>query len=740
MALAAASLVCCAAAASSRGCNGNFTRGVLRPGRVCGGGLMPCGTLEDCESAAASVSRSLSLYTDVRVQLDPAALKGCYLDTHGQAWWNPLGDEGADQPAGAAAICLEGMAVMTWGDSDSGGDSGSVRPLLSSLVTRVYGNHRAFAAKKLTGGVVTWGEPRWGGDSSTVQSQLRNVKEVFSSEYAFAALTEAGAVVPWGAECPNDGGNGCGGDGSTVASLLQDGVVSVYSTSMAFAALKAGGAVVAWGDGDAGGNSSTVAALLTSGVVDIVSTSNAFSALKRDGGVVTWGRLTADSDQAQVRSPPAAGVKRMFSTSNAFAGITTGGGVVAWGPPTGGGDTSTCANQLRSGTVDIVSTKNAFAALKEDGSVVTWGHWNYGGDAATVSALLSYGVRRIRANQWSFAALKPGWRGGGHSVVTWGGWGKGSDGVGCCGSDTTTVAGLVSSGVEDVYSTDAAFAALRTNGRVVTWGNIDPAGAGAKQLNTGVVSVCSTSAAFAAVRSDGTLVTWGDPSVADYSRKVVGTCSGVSALSATRYAFAAGVPSLEQSKCIPASPAEEGTSALPDGAGIAIAAVAVVAGIAVFAAAPAIRRRRRSALGDYTGETLPIAPQPAEQSPQSQPSTPALTRQATAATARTGDSLCGGGSTYSQLAPILVRDVGGEVVRADVVGDDEDTLKTLWSTSRARQGLHPNSQMARVLSGGSLAGPGSRLISPSATDEVALPRCFGGGRHYGGGPVVADSG
>jgi len=49
-------------------------------------------------------------------------------------------------------------------------------------------NAFAFAALKTDGSVVTWGDSNSGGDSSAVASELTNVKAIYSTCQAFAAL------------------------------------------------------------------------------------------------------------------------------------------------------------------------------------------------------------------------------------------------------------------------------------------------------------------------------------------------------------------------------------------------------------------------------------------------------------------------------------------------------------------------------------------------------------------------
>ena len=64
-----------------------------------------------------------------------------------------------------------------------------------------------------------------------------------------------------------------------------------------------------------------------------------------------------------------------------------------------------------------------------------------------------------------------------------------------------------------MWANDGAFAAIRSDGSVVTWG--DPLGGGdssaVQDKLHNVKAIYSTWYAFAAIRSDGSVVTWGDP-------------------------------------------------------------------------------------------------------------------------------------------------------------------------------------------------------------------------------------
>ncbi len=90
-------------------------------------------------------------------------------------------------------------------------------------------------------------------------------------------------------------------------------------------------------------------------------------------------------------------------------------------------------------------------------------------------------------------------------------------------------------------STVSAFAALRQDGTVVTWG--DPsAGGDSSEVQDDlrdVVSVSASNAAFAALRQDGTVVTWGDPGAGGDSSEVQSDLYNVVEISSSFGAFAA---------------------------------------------------------------------------------------------------------------------------------------------------------------------------------------------------------
>ena len=310
--------------------------------------------------------------------------------------------------------------------------------------------------------------------------------------------------------------------------------VEFFSTERAFAALKPSGLVITWGDILHGGDSGDVADEISCGVVDIVATKSAFAALKADGSVVTWGNADAGGDSSSV-SNELNNVSKIYASTRAFVAVRKDGSAVVWGDRLYGGEAAVITGErvfplhpsLLDGSkgriVKISSTESAFAAMvedKEDPSdkfVVVWGEGLYGGDFVVhrnnyscsacsgvsyyVAPLLESGVVDIFATRWAFAALKED-----GSVVSWG-----MDRFD--GGDWYTVASDLQSGVAKIFSNGYAFAALKDDGSVVPWGadgrnymSVDAAAL----LSGGVVDiVVSSNYGFVAVKSDGSIVIWG---------------------------------------------------------------------------------------------------------------------------------------------------------------------------------------------------------------------------------------
>jgi alpha-tubulin suppressor-like RCC1 family protein len=335
--------------------------------------------------------------------------------------------------------------------------------------------------------------------------------QVFSTARGFAALLENGAVVSWSNGSPY-------GTFEDVADGLKANVLGVAGTDDSFAAIKRDGSVITWGGRAAASDSRRVASALSSDVVRVFSSGKEFAALKRDGSVVSWGYLTPPRDPSD---EPLDGIIEVFGNEGAFAGLKEDGSVVMFGPAAS--YTASYVESLKSlGTFGkarwIYTTRYHFAALVDTGRVVTWGR---DGIADNVPPAAGEGVVHIVANDEAFAAIKDD-----GSVVTWRpGRRDTNPGVvaNTNGGDSSAVSEKLRRGVETVVATKTAFAALMTNGSVVTWGG-GPEGDGggdsrvvAEELRGGVVDIVANQFAFAAVKNNGGVVCWGKDSAKKFS-------------------------------------------------------------------------------------------------------------------------------------------------------------------------------------------------------------------------------
>ena len=111
-----------------------------------------------------------------------------------------------------------------------------------------------------------------------------------------------------------------------------------------------------------------------------------------------------------------------------------------------------------------------------------------------------YGTQHEFRHGLAFAVLKSD-----GSVVTWGSSSHGGNSSG--------VSSQLASGVTQIFSNSSyAFAALKSDGSVVTWGQEWAGGDSSyvsSRLTSGVTQIFSAHTAFAALKSDGSVVTWG---------------------------------------------------------------------------------------------------------------------------------------------------------------------------------------------------------------------------------------
>ncbi|MRJ03327.1 MAG: hypothetical protein GXO19_07855 [Epsilonproteobacteria bacterium] len=108
------------------------------------------------------------------------------------------------------------------------------------------------------------------------------------------------------------------------------------------------------------------------------------------------------------------------------------------------------------------------------------------------------------------------------------------------GGDSSLVADQLTN-VKKIYSTAQAFAALKDDGTVVTWGDRENGGDSTEVADQliHVKAIYSTGIAFAALREDGTVVTWGRKRYGGESKEVAQLLGHVKEIFSTQTAFAA---------------------------------------------------------------------------------------------------------------------------------------------------------------------------------------------------------
>jgi Ca2+-binding RTX toxin-like protein len=449
--------------------------------------------------------------------------------------------------SGAYAALREDGSLVTWGDSWSGGNS--------STNQFEYNGHLYQLSKAATWKDAQAEAQSLGGNLVTVNDQAENdwLLNTFGSEKWIGYTDEktegtfewadgsTSNFTNWNAGEPNNWNdsedyvhftNGGGSWNDIFSYSSMQGIIEITNTTRSKPL-----------DG-------------TIDVTQVYSNNGSAAALRADGSVVTWGNSWSGGDSLMHMSDGTTvsvasqidgttDVVDISSNNGSYAALRADGSVVTWGDSWSGGDSSVHGydsswNQINKsvaaeldGTIDVTkvysNSNGSYAALRADGSVVTWGNSWGGGDSAmhmsdgsTVSIANqldgSTKVKEIYSNSGAYAALRTD-----GSVVTWGGsWSGGDSSVNGWDYNTNTnmsksVAAELNGSVDvtNVYTNGQSFAALRADGSVVTWGSTWGGGdssAVASQLDgsVDVVSIQTNSGgSYAALREDGSVVTWG---------------------------------------------------------------------------------------------------------------------------------------------------------------------------------------------------------------------------------------
>lgn len=200
---------------------------------------------------------------------------------------------------------------------------------------------------------------------------------------------------------------------------------------------------------------------------------------------------------------------------SAFA-VLKNGSAVAWGNPVWGGQTDTAA--AITGISQLFASERGFAALLSDNSIKAWGssyvaitdpNLVYPATGAIASSALTNIASVIPGRVAYFATKKDG------SIAAWGsfrGITNGEDGyIGDSKIGLSPITLALLSDIKAMASTEGAYALLKSDGTVVTFGDQDAGGnsSSVQSLLTNVTQLAGSNFDFVALRKDGKVVTWG---------------------------------------------------------------------------------------------------------------------------------------------------------------------------------------------------------------------------------------
>ena len=253
-------------------------------------------------------------------------------------------------------------------------------------------------------------------------------------------------------------------------------------------------------------------------IVQLRGAQASWAVLKSDGSVKSWGREAYGGG-----TNFADGVAKLVNTLRAYAVLKDDGTVTVWGDDAWGGCDSgagssdyTCKPSGLDNVVDLITNMGAIAAIKSDGSVVTWGKYtkcssgNTGGSSTNTYRCLTSNtvdnVAKVVPNMYAFAAIKND-----GAIVSWGRDNSGGSdpsvpaGSGCQYNNGNYVSGT--NCPTKLFGNGNAMAALMDDGSIKAWGKSDYGGT--SPSGTGFVDISGSGQAFAALKPDGSIATWG---------------------------------------------------------------------------------------------------------------------------------------------------------------------------------------------------------------------------------------
>ena len=344
------------------------------------------------------------------------------------------------------------------------------------------------------------------------------------NEFVFSSVSSAGLLHVWGKETYG---------ASTQTDLSQKGcsiksisnVAGVYSTERALAILKKDRTLEFCGMKGFGGT-----VTFSEKAKQVVASSNRWSILNDVGDISflvdatsTFGFKDPSTESGNTKW------EKLYSNLQAFVAVNENGLMTTWGFRNNGGcliyGVGTCIQDINDvpendrwasinqAVVDVFSTDYGFIALYDDSTVFSWGYQDETGSTSLFSSQPGGldNVASIYTTSRAVAAVKSNGK-----VVVWGDDERG----GCTGTSSISSHSCMPLGLSKVrviFSNEEVFVALHFDRTITVWGgllvggNMDKVPSDLLSVDFArVVDVFSTKKAFVAMQDDGQVLVWGD--------------------------------------------------------------------------------------------------------------------------------------------------------------------------------------------------------------------------------------
>jgi len=420
-------------------------------------------------------------------------------------------------------------------------------------IIKLISNERSFSAIKEDGSVIAWGHSSWGGNVETASGNLINIIDIQALNYSYVALASDGNVIVWGqdqllqdyeaasallfdikeVQVAGDAVIALRSDGTAISfggeldslysvpseTRLIEGIHKVFTAEHAVSAITKNGNVVSWGNESYGGFSKPLDHL-SGNINDIQATRSSIAVLDKNNNVYSWGGNNFKGD-APFNDVTISDVSELLTNGSSFFALKTDKTGMSWGAENEQRYNEGIDEKLFN-IKEVIPGKNSFSVIKNDGIAFSFGDFKYGGNSSAVSVEL-VNIDKVISSFKNYGALRTD-----GTAILWGedssdtfadvkSLHSGPDGIVAVRDDDSLTSDwkygtTVVEDVSSVFSNDWAWAAIKKDKTVYTWGRAVYGGdsSDVQEQLQGVESITASSEAFAAVLETGAVVTWGN--------------------------------------------------------------------------------------------------------------------------------------------------------------------------------------------------------------------------------------